>query len=131
MLTQIVDHLDTGTTQFNITKRNQFAFMNLCDIFSLPNVKTSVLGYLSQNFDTTNVFEFIKVAAEDLSSQEVAKEAYWILVYIYLRRVGCSDILETFTSNKTKQMLKNVNVWDYDFINGFFVDKKSGNKVAL
>lgn len=48
------------------------------------------------------------------------RESYWIIVFIYLRKIGW-DISDSFDSEKTKQMLVNVNPYEYNFVKGFLV----------
>lgn len=73
------------------------------------------MSYLSQNFDDSSVFEFLRISSQDPYNKEPISEAYWIIVYIYLRKIGF-DISNSFTKNeKTKQMLQNVNPYEYIF----------------
>jgi len=44
------------------------------------------------------------VASQDPDNKESLREAYWIIVFIYLRKIGW-DISESFSNEKTKQML--------------------------
>lgn len=67
----------------------------------------------------------------DATFSETAREAYWIILYIYFKKLGCSDILPSFTQAKTKAILGEVYYADYSFDQGFLVHDKSGKKVEL
>jgi len=62
------------------------------------------MSYLSQNFDLNNVFEFLRLSAQDPDNTEPMLESYWIIVYLYLKKLGF-DILDSFRTEKSKQLL--------------------------
>lgn len=86
------------------------------------------MTYLSQNFDVQSVFEFLRIAASEPDNKEAMRESYWIIVFIYLRKIAW-DISESFLSEKTKQMLQNVNPFDFNFVQGQLVHEKTQKKV--
>lgn len=51
-----------------------------------------------------NVCEYLRLASQDAYNRETMREAYWIIMFIYLRKVGF-DISDSFNNEKTKQML--------------------------
>jgi hypothetical protein len=112
--------------EFN--KKNQFDFIYLCDLFQLQSVKHTLINYMSQNVDLNNVFEFLKVASQEPDNKESMRESYWIIVFIYLRKIAW-DISDSFENEKTRQMLNSVNPYDFNFSNGFLVHEPSQKKV--
>ncbi len=82
------------------------------------------MNHVSQNFDISNVFEFLRISSQDHYNKEAMVESYWIIVFIYLKRMGL-DISESFKSEKTKQMLQSVNPSDYRFSKGYIVHEPS------
>ena len=50
----------------------------------LEHLKKHIMSYMSQNVDKNHVFEFIRVSSLDPSNIEASREAYWMVVYIYL-----------------------------------------------
>lgn len=126
--------------KFEFNKKNQLDLIFLCDVFGLAEVRNIVLSYLSQNFDKNSIFDFIKLASEDMQTaylgadptiSESAIEAYWMIVYIYFQKLGASDILPSFTKSKTKTMLREININDFSFDKGFIVHDKSGKRIEL
>jgi len=103
----------------------------LCDLFHLSQLKNTILNYLSKNVDKNHVFEFLKLASQDPSNKESLREAYWIIVYIYLKKFMGEDTLESFTSLKTKDLLRSINIWDFNFSQGFLERVSSGKKIDL
>lgn len=73
---------------------------------------------MSQNVDSSNVFEFLRLAANDSSNKETQHEAYWMIVYIFLKRNVGIDISASFSSSKCKKMLKGINLLEYNFVDG-------------
>lgn len=71
-----------------------------------------------------NVFEFLRIAASEPDNKEAMRESYWIIVYIYLRKIAW-DISESFLQEKTKSMLQSVNPLDFSFNQGFLVHEKT------
>ena len=61
------------------------------------------MSYMSQNVDKNHVFEFIRVSSLDPSNIEASREAYWMVVYIYLQKQLGIDISESF-SGKTQKV---------------------------
>jgi hypothetical protein len=86
------------------------------------------MSYLSQNFDVQNVFEYLRLASQDPENKDTLRESYWIIVFIYLRKIGW-DISESFTNEKTKLMLTNINPYEYNFVKGFLIHEPSQKKV--
>ena len=60
------------------------------------------MSYMSQNVDKNHVFEFIRVASLDPSNVEASREAYWMVVYIYLQKQLGIDISESFVGKTQK-----------------------------
>jgi hypothetical protein len=73
---------------------------------------------LSKNVDSSNVFEFLRLAANDSSNKETQHEAYWMVVYIFLKRTCGMDIVSSFSSKKCIKMLKGINLLEYTFADG-------------
>ena len=88
------------------------------------------MSYLSQNFDVQNVFEFLRISSLEPDNKEAMKESYWIIVFIYLRKIAW-DISGSFDNEKTKQMLQSFNPYDFSFVSGFLVHEKSQKKVYI
>ncbi|TNV86260.1 hypothetical protein FGO68_gene8617 [Halteria grandinella] len=88
------------------------------------------MTYLSQNFDIHNVFEFLRISASEPDNKEAMRESYWIIVYIYLRKIAW-DISDSFQNEKTKAMLQSVNPHDFTFSQGFLVHEKTQKKIDL
>jgi hypothetical protein len=42
------------------------------------------MTYMAQNVDKNHVFEFLRVASLDPTNVEASREAYWMVVFIYL-----------------------------------------------
>lgn len=78
------------------TSKNQFDFVYLCELFKMGELKQHILSYMSHNVDKNQVFEFLRVASLDPNNQEARREAYWIIVSIYLQKVLGIDISESF-----------------------------------
>ena len=83
----------------------------------MGELKQHILSYMSQNVDKNHVFEFLRVASLDQNNLEARKEAYWIIVYIYLKKNTGYDTSESFSedNNKVNNMLKDVNVSQFNF----------------
>ncbi len=67
-----------------------------------------------------SVFEFIRLSAVDPDNIDSLRESYWIIVYLYLKRMGY-DISESFSNEKTKSMLQGVNAYEYNFSKSFLI----------
>lgn len=68
------------------------------------------------------MFEFLRVASLDNQNADARKEAYWIIVYIYLKKNQGIDISESLVneqSSKVSQMLKDVDLRQFTFEQGF------------
>jgi len=65
--------------------------------------------------DKNHVFEFLRIASLDPSNKDSLREAYWIIIYIYLKKFMGEDTIESFKSGKTKEMLKSINLYDFNF----------------
>jgi hypothetical protein len=74
--------------------------------------------------DVSNVFEFLLLSSQELDNKESLRESYWVIVFIYLRKIAY-EISESFQNEKTKQMLNNVNPYDFNFTAGFLVHEPS------
>lgn len=51
---------------------------------------------MSTNVDKDQVFEFLRVASLNPTNQEALREAYWMIVYIFLMKTQGIDISESF-----------------------------------
>ena len=78
---------------------------------------------MSQNVDSSNVFEFLRLAANDSSNKDTQHEAYWMVVYIFLKRNVGIDIAPSFSNVKCKKMLKGINLLEYNFQDGKLIYK--------
>lgn len=94
---------------------NQLDQIFLCEIFRLNSSKQELIQELSKNVDSSNVFEFLRLAANDSSNKETQYDAYWIIVYIFLKRTCGIDTVGSFKDSKIKQMLKKINLLEYNF----------------
>jgi hypothetical protein len=79
--------------------------------------------------DVSNVFEFLLLSSQERDNKESLRESYWVIVFIYLRKIAF-DISDSFQSEKTKQMLNNVNPYDFNFTAGFLVHEPTQKKVS-
>jgi hypothetical protein len=79
--------------------------------------------------DVSNVFEFLLLSSQERDNKESLRESYWVIVFIYLRKIAF-DISDSFQSEKTKQMLNNVNPYEFNFTAGFLVYEPSQKKVS-
>jgi hypothetical protein len=96
-------------------------------------MKTTVISHMSKNVDKNDVFEFLKAASLDDSEVNFGaqKEAYWIIVYIFIMKTQSIDISQTFDTpggRKIYQMLPSIELADYEFTSGFLNHK--GSKVS-
>jgi len=82
----ILDHITGAEEVLRFTNKNQFDFVYLCELFKLEHLKKHIMSYMSQNVDKNHVFEFLRVASLDPNNIEASREAYWMVVYIYLQR---------------------------------------------
>ena len=66
------------------------------------------------------MFEFIRIASLDPSNLAVMREAYWMIMYIYLAKTQSIDISESFQKGgKVRSMLKDIDVRRFNFCGGF------------
>ena len=67
--------------------------------------------------DKNQVFEFLRVASLDQNNLQARREAYWMIVYIYLQKTLGIDISESFSqsNNKVQHMLKDVDLRQFSF----------------
>lgn len=86
---------------------------------------------MSQNVDKNHVFEFLRIASLDPSNTESLREAYWIIVYIYLKKFMGEDTLESFKTGKTKELLKSINIYDFNFSQGFLESVSTNKRIDL
>ena len=71
------------------------------------------------------MFEFIRVASLDPNNREAMKEAYWMVMYIFLQKTQSIDISDSFVHmGKIRNMLKDVDVSQFNFTAGFMVKNK-------
>ena len=86
--------------------------MYLCELFKLEDLKSHITTYMSQNVDKNQVFEFLRVASLDQNNLVARREAYWMIVFIFLQKQLGIDISESFSesNNKVHHMLKDVNL---------------------
>jgi hypothetical protein len=78
---------------------------------------------MSTNVDKDQVFEFLRVASLDPTNQEALREAYWMIIYIFLMKYQGIDISESFQSGgKIRNMLKDIDARSFNF-NGGFLEK--------
>ena len=82
---------------------------------------------MSQNVDKNQVFEFLRVASLDQNNLVARREAYWMITFIFLKKQLGIDISQSFTAtnNKVHHMLKDVNLNNFVFNQGFL---ECGNK---
>ena len=96
---------------------------------------------MAKNVDKNQVFEFLRVASLENQNIEALKEAYWIIVYIFLKKTMGVDISESLrekqsdseggvtTSNRISLMLKDVDIKQFSFDQGFL--ECNSKKVSL
>ena len=66
----------------------------------------------------------------DLNNFEARKDAYWMIVYIYLKKTMGIDIRESFSqSGKVNQMLDDIDLRQFNFSGGFL--EFNGKKINL
>ena len=123
----LLDHIAGSESNLRFTNKNQFDFVYLCELFKLEELKAHIVSYMSQNVDKNQVFEFLRVASLDQNNLEARREAYWIIVFIFLKKQMGIDISESFSesNNKVHHMLKDVNLNQFAFNQGFL---ECGNK---
>jgi hypothetical protein len=73
--------------------------------------------------DSETIFEFLDLAANNCSTREAQVDAYWMVVYIFLKKVCNIDIANSFSSPKVIKMLKKINLLEYHFRDGALVFK--------
>ena len=96
-------------------------------MFQLLNVRQTLMQHLSANVDNKAVFDFLKLAADD-PTPETRREAYWMIIFIYLKKGGI-DISQSFEKDRSREMLQTMNVFDYNFDHGFL--EKGGKRLDL
>ena len=94
----------------------------------LMGSKEGLIQELSKNVDSANIFEFLRLAANDSSNKETQHEAYWMIVYIFLKRTANIDIAKSFASRKSIDMLRGINLLEYSFKEGQLVYKNLQSK---
>lgn len=100
-IAQVLEYLEDNNNTFEFNKKNQYHFIYLCDLFQLTEVKRTMVSYLGENCDVQSVFEFLKISSQQPENDDAMRESYWIIVFIYLRKIAW-DISESFTNSKTK-----------------------------
>ena len=78
----------------------------------MGELKAHIISYMSQNVDKNQVFEFLRVASLDQNNLEARREAYWMIVFIFLQKQLGIDISESFSQSNKKvmHMLKDVDL---------------------
>ena len=88
---------------------------------------------MSHNVDKNEVFEFLRIASLDVHNLEAQTEAYWIIVYMFVKKTLKIDIVEAFktttVNSKMSAMLDEVDLNAFDFQHGFLNHK--GRKINL
>ena len=123
----MLDHIAGIEDNLRFTNKNQFDFIYLTELFKLGELKQHIVTYMSQNVDKNQVFEFLRVASLDQNNLEARREAYWMIVFIYLKKQKGIDISESFSmsNNRVHHMLQDVNLNQFVFNQGFL---ECGNK---
>ena len=87
----------------------------------MEDLKAHIVSYMSQNVDKNQVFEFLRVASLDQNNLDARREAYWMIIFIFLQKQLGIDISESFieSNNKVHHMLKDVNLNLFTFNQGF------------
>ena len=49
-------------------------------------MKSKIVLFMATNVDKDQVFEFLRVASLDPTNTEAMREAYWMIVYIFLAK---------------------------------------------
>lgn len=80
----------------------------------LGHLKSLLLGHMAQNVDKNQLFEFLRMASLDNQNAEAQREAYWMIVYIYLMKHVGVDISESLPM-KTRHMLRDVDLSQLEF----------------
>jgi hypothetical protein len=66
---------------------------------------------MSKNVDKDQVFEFLRVASLDPTNEDALREAYWMIIYIFLQKYLAIDISESFIKDsKTMHMLRDIDI---------------------
>ena len=123
----MLEHIAGTADNLRFTNKNQFDFVYLCELFKLEELKAHIVSYMSQNVDKNQVFEFLRVASLDQNNLVARREAYWMITFIFLKKQLGIDISQSFTAtnNKVHHMLKDVNLNNFVFNQGFL---ECGNK---
>ena len=98
-----------------VMKANNFSYEIIFVDDGSTDGSWNLIQELSKNVDSSNVFEFMRLAANDSSNKETQHEAYWIVVYIFLNRTCGMDISPSFSSVNIKKMLKSINLLEFSF----------------
>ena len=108
----MLDHIAGVEDNLRFTNKNQFDFVYLTELFKLGELKQHIVSYMSQNVDKNQVFEFLRVASLDQNNLEARREAYWMIVFIYLKKQLGIDISDSFSvsNKKVHHMLQDVNL---------------------
>ncbi len=59
-------------------------------------MKLKMVGFMALNVDKDQVFEFLRVASLDPANTEAMRDAYWMIMYIFLAKTQFIDISESF-----------------------------------
>lgn len=108
----LLEHIAGTADNLRFTNKNQFDFVYLTELFKLESLKAHIVGYMSQNVDKNQVFEFLRVASLDQNNLVARREAYWMIVFIFLKKQMGVDISESFSlsNKKVENMLQDVNL---------------------
>ena len=71
----------------------------------MGHLKNLLLGHMAQNVDKNQLFEFLRMASLDNQNAEARRDAYWMIMYIYLQKQVGIDISESLPM-KTRHMLR-------------------------
>ena len=93
----VLEHIAGSADQLRFTNKNQFDFVYLCELFKMEELKAHIVSYISQNVDKNQVFEFLRVASLDQNNLVARREAYWMIVFIFLKKHLGIDISESFS----------------------------------
>lgn len=92
----------------------------------MSDLKPKIVVFMAQNVGKDQVFEFLRVASLDKTNDEAMREAYWIIMYIFLSKYQGIDISDSFQKGtKVRGMLNDIDVRSFKFSNGFLESKNA------
>jgi hypothetical protein len=77
-----------------------------------------IMGHMATNVDKNQVFEFLRVTSLTSENAEAQRDAYWMIVYIYLKKTQSIDISDALCT-RTSNLLKDVDLSKFTFNSGF------------